>query len=496
MPVRFRLSLRKLLTCSFAVAMAAGLASCSDKNEGSVSVAVIGDEAALRETAPNLSPTARLLRAATFEGLVGFDAQGRVVPALADRWIVTDDGRSYIFRMRDGSWPDGSPLTAESVRAQLKRALAQLQGNQLASDLADVAEIRAMAGRVIEIRLTSPVPDLLTLLAQPELALSVKGRGTGPMTMQRDGANLTLTLIPPERLGLPAEPLFAERARKVQVQLANAKTAVDQFNAGEVDLVLGGGMDSLPLAGASGLLRGNVRLDPVIGLFGLAVENSDGFLSNPANREALAMAIDRDALTNAFNIRGWQPTTRVVSPDVEDDAGLVGERWAGLTQEQRQSTALSRVNAWKSGGKPLAPLRLAMPSGPGSQVVLERLKADFAAIGLTLKPVPETAPADLRLIDSVARYGRATWFLNRLSCDATPVCSTEGDARVSEARIAPDEQQRARLLAEAEGLITASNGFIPLARPLRWSLVRTRLTGFAPNPWGWHPLPPLALLPR
>jgi peptide/nickel transport system substrate-binding protein/oligopeptide transport system substrate-binding protein len=33
------------------------------------------------------------------------------------------------------------------------------------------------------------------------------------------------------------------------------------------------------------------------------------------------------------------------------------------------------------------------------------LRADFAGIGLQVQRVGETAPADLRLIDSVARYG-------------------------------------------------------------------------------------------
>ena len=46
------------------------------------------------------------MRAATTEGLVGLDAEGQVIPALADRWIVTDDGRSFIFRLRDGTWPE------------------------------------------------------------------------------------------------------------------------------------------------------------------------------------------------------------------------------------------------------------------------------------------------------------------------------------------------------------------------------------------------------
>ena len=39
------------------------------------------------------------LRAATAQGLVTFDEKGRVAPGLANRWIVTDDGLSYIFRL-------------------------------------------------------------------------------------------------------------------------------------------------------------------------------------------------------------------------------------------------------------------------------------------------------------------------------------------------------------------------------------------------------------
>ena len=47
-----------------------------------------------------------------------------------------------------------------------------------------------------------------------------------------------------------------------------------------------------------------------------------------------------------------------------------------------------------------------------------------------------------------------------------------------------------------EAEITSANGFIPIARPLRWSMVRSGTPGFAANPWGWHPLPPMAWLPR
>ena len=118
-------------------------------------------------------------------------------------------------------------------------------------------------------------------------------------------------------------------------------------------------------------------------------------------------------------------------------------------------------------------------------------------IGLKAVRVKEAQDADLRLYDAVARYGRVAWFLNQLSCAAgRPVCSAEGDARLAEALAASDGQTRGALLAEAEAEITAANGFIPFARPLRWSLVRGDITGFANNPWGLHPLLPLALTPR
>src|SRR5690606_29323167 len=167
--------------------VALALAGCSRDNDGALEVVFIDSAENLFETGLRLSSGAQHVRAATESGLVALNAEGEVVPALADRWIVTDDGRSFIFRLRDGTWPDGSELTAESVRAELRSAIRALRGTSLGLDLAPIEEVRAMAGRVVEIRLSSPVPMLLQILAQPELALSRGEGGSGPMTIERDG---------------------------------------------------------------------------------------------------------------------------------------------------------------------------------------------------------------------------------------------------------------------------------------------------------------------
>ncbi|MET0179289.1 MAG: ABC transporter substrate-binding protein [Novosphingobium sp.] len=480
------------------MAATAMLGGCGSRDEGTVRVSVLGDpDGAGKARATPPTPFALLLRAATEEGLVGFDEQGRVVPALADRWIVTEDGQSYIFRLRNGTWSDGSAITGESAAAALVRALRNVRRTPLALDLAALEEIRAMAGRVVEIRLTRPVPDLLAILAQPELGLLHKGKGGGPMQLTRKGRIVELVPITPELRGLPAEEDWARRVRLLLVREEPARSAVQRFDEGYVDVVLGGTADTLPLVKTAGLSRGTVRLDPVIGLFGLAFTEAKGFFADPLNREAVAMAIDREALLGQFIVAGWLPTTRVVSPGVEEDPGLIGERWSGLDPAARQRIAAARVARWRDEGNRLEPVRIALPDTPGGDIIFAHLREDLATIGLDARPVKPGERADLRLVDSVARYGRPTWFLNQLSCTARfPVCSPEADAKAAAALAAPDRATRQTLLAEAESAVTAANGFIPLARPLRWSLVRGDIAGFAANPWGFHPLLPLALAPR
>lgn len=474
-----------------------GVSACGRRSAGPLPIALIGDPSALDPSGVRLSPAARTLRGATVEGLVAFDAEGHIIPAIADRWIITDDGQSYIFRLRDGTWPGGSRITAETAAAALRGALVQLKGTALGLDLAGIEQVRVMAERVIEIDLVAPVPDLLTLLAQPELGLPNAHRGAGPMGLARRGSSTGLSLIPPERRGLAPEEGSSSHARNLVVEFLPAAKAVERFNDGAADLVLGGQIDSLPLAEETSLARGNVQLDPVIGMFGLLVDSDSGFLADAPNREALALAIDRDAIIAAFNIGGWLPTTRVVAAGVEGDAGTVGERWVGVALEQRRALAAERVTHYMADGKPAPLLRIAAPNGPGTRRVIDLIASDFRAIGIITVQVAENKPADLRLIDTTARYGRASWFLNQLACSVhKPACLAAGDALLAQARQTADMRERARLLGEAEAEMTAANAYIPIARPLRWSLVRSGVTGFALNPWGWHPLPPLAAQPR
>ena len=469
------------------------LGACDAADESVGKVLVIGEQNDPFESGSRLSYAAQLVRSATVEGLVGFDEQGRVIPALADRWIVTDDGQSYIFRLRDGIWSDGSPITGESARAALLQAMAGLRGTSLAADLSGISEVRAMAGRVIEIRLSQPVPDLLQMLAQPELGLARKGRGAGPMAVKRDGEFAVLSAIPPEKRGLPKVPDWQDRVRSIHLAAVPAKFAVESFDAGDALAVLGGRIEQFPRASATGFTRGAIRMDAVLGLFGLLVVRDEGFLATRENREAVAMAIDRDALAGAFGLSGWIATTRIVTPGTPGDTGTVGERWSDLSLAERREEASARVRRYSGPVE----LRIAMPRGPGADLLFARIEADLGSVGIKVLRVNEGAASDLRLYDAVARYPRATWFFNQLSCAALAgPCSPPADTRAGQARAAPDAASRSALLAEAEAELAAANVFIPFGPPVRWSLVGGDLTGFSVNRWGFHPLMPMAMLPK
>ena len=474
------------------------LTACGRAGDGAVEVAVIGEPSELFASGNRLAPPGELARAATAQGLVRLDEAGQLVPGVAERWIVTDDGMSYIFRIREMDLASGKRLDARSVQQALGGAIRGLRGTSLGLDLAQVRDVRAMTGRVIEIRLTSPMPGFLQLLAQPELGIAIAGTPAGPMIMARAGpAEAALTVLPPEARGLPAQPDWAEDVRTIRLAAGNATAVTSAFSDGRYAVVLGGTLANLPLAPVGPLSRGTVRLDSALGLFGLDVRNARGFLAEAANREALAMALDRAALIQPFNIAGWVATTRVVAPGLPDDPGLVGERWPSVETAARRAVAASRVARWRAANGGATPvLSLALPPGPGSDTLFVGLAGQYREIGVVLARADREKDADLVLRDRVARYAGARWFLNQFNCRVSAaICSEDVDFLVGLAVAARDPAAQAGYLADAENALAAHNAFIPIGAPIRWSLVRSGVVGFAENAWANHPLFPLTRAP-
>ena len=48
------------------------------------------------------------------DGLVGTDAEGKTIPALAEKW-ESEGERVWTFHLRDAKWSNGDPITAEDL---------------------------------------------------------------------------------------------------------------------------------------------------------------------------------------------------------------------------------------------------------------------------------------------------------------------------------------------------------------------------------------------
>ena len=461
------------------------LVACDGRrNDGPVAISVIATSSV--RTGPKATlfgESSRVLSGAMAQGMVRFDATGQIEPALAERWIVTEGGASYIFRLRDARWNDGSTVTAEDVVRSLTRRIAPGPKNPIAPFLSSIDEVLEMTPSVVEIRLSKPRPDLLKLFAAPEMAIYKKDgvTGSGPFKIVRTDP-LTLQSRREEAgedSGNDDDDRRSGAAENIIMRNERASTAIARFADGRVDLVDGGSFVDWPLLNEARISSDAIRIDPAAGLFGFVFTNRNGFLADPAHRAAISSAVDRSAVTHAV-FANWTPTEQILSGALESAAPPKVPEWSSRSLDERRTSARDRVSAW---AEPVT-LRIALPDGPGATRLYGAFAASMILIGIVPERVAINAPADLRLIDRVAPYDGARWYL----VTACGSCGMQALEALAAARAASTPEDRAARLADADAAVNADAAFIPIGRPLRWSLVSTRLTMWQANARAWHPL--------
>lgn len=470
-----------------AMIMMTGLTTgaCRPQNEGSIKVVVLGETPRLRN--PNeaaLSAPDAVLVANVAQGLVRFDASGQIESGLAERWNVSNDGLSYIFRIAASEWSDGSKVTAHQIARLLRRSVTANSRNPLKDTLGAIEEIVPMTERVLEFRLRAPRPNLLQLLAQPEMAILRDGRGTGPFIVEeRPGPDGEI------RLRRRASGVDGEEEVDEQLWLSGtaAEKALKSFADGRADLVLGGTFNDLPLARRQRLPRGALQFDPAAGLFGLLPVNKDGPFVEPEARRLLSQIIDRDAFIGALQVPGLLPRATVLQGGLEGLPEPAPPAWTAVPVADRRAALLAESDRlFGTDEKPV--VRIALPAGPGADLLLAQLQRDWGLLGLVVERAGPGKPADFRLIDAVAPSVSPAWFLRQFRCGSVPICAEEADPLLEAARAAPIAAQRAALFAEAARIMDERTLFIPLAAPIRWSLISGRISGFAGNRFARHTL--------
>ncbi len=101
-----------------------------------------------------------------YDTLVSIDNEGRYHPQMLEGWQISDDGRTYTFRLRDGlAWSDGTDVTADDCIASIRRwAKREAFGAQL---MHATEKFRIVDAKTFELHLNRPFAFVIEALGKP-----------------------------------------------------------------------------------------------------------------------------------------------------------------------------------------------------------------------------------------------------------------------------------------------------------------------------------------
>ena len=268
-------------------------------------------------------PTGEMVTLA-YDGLTQFDADGRLLPGLADRWTAGQDasGRKYVFHLRPGAkFHDGTPLTAAAVRASLLRVLSPatkggrpwplypIAGAEAyaAGRVADVSGITVLGDSSVAFTLTEPLAIFPKFLAMPVASvvpapppgdLAQRAVGTGPwrfVAWQHDDY-LLFARNPNYWGGAPAGDTLTVRI------IPEPLTRAAEFEAGRLSVI------EVPFGETARWRRerpDQLVEKPALRVVYVALNNRRGPLRDPRVRQAINRAVNvPEILATVYGGRG------------------------------------------------------------------------------------------------------------------------------------------------------------------------------------------------
>jgi peptide/nickel transport system substrate-binding protein len=318
-----------------------------------------------------------LARSLVLDGLTSMSLDGTAQPALAVEWKSENDNHRWQFRLRPGvHFQDGSLLNSAAVVASL---------TDVCGAGCPWTAIRAVGSSVI-FTSDSPLANLPELLAGDDYGIALAGAGnllnapvgTGPFQFTAF-SNGILTLAANENCwqGRPfLDAIEIRTNRSIQYQWLD-------LSVGRADLVE---VPAEQLRQAHDQ-RLTVVAAPSVSLLALAVSDS-GALANPNLRAAIALAVDRSALSNVIFQKQGEITASLLPAEVTGYGFLFpAERDLNKAHELR-------------GGVTTPSLNLAAEGGPTMQLAAQRIALNLRDAGFN---VQVTAPAASQHIDLTLR---------------------------------------------------------------------------------------------
>ncbi len=284
---------------------------------------------------PNLDPTGgaaaaidEVVYANVFEGLTRFGPDGRVQPALAESWNVSDDGTVWTFALHDGvTFHDGTTMDAGDVVFSLDRARAEDSTNAQKALFDGIESVEAVDPTTVRITLTAPNGNLPFNLAWGDAVIvapeSAETNATNPVGT---GPFQFADWMQGDRVELVANPDYW--GEKPALQSATFKFISDPNAA--FAAMMAGDLDAFPNFPAPETLS-SFQADPRFTVIVGSTEGETILGINNATvpdvrvRRAIGHAIDRQAVIDGAMFGFGTPIGSHFAPHNPDYVDLTGE---------------------------------------------------------------------------------------------------------------------------------------------------------------------------
>jgi peptide/nickel transport system substrate-binding protein len=455
-----------------------------------------------------------------FAGLVDFDADGKVVPDLAERWDVSPDGLVYTFEMHRGVlFHDGDEVTADDVKRSIERALHPTTPNPYSSyfesidGYADYAKgktesldaVRAEGRYVLSIRLSKRDAMFLSVFALPPSRPTCKSAGNrfddawlpcgaGPFKLAENGweRGRTLTLVRHEKYFKPGLPYLD---RIVWSYGMSPLTQRYLFEAGELD-----GNRELSLVDALRFARDDrwkpyesYEAENQISAINMNVEIPP--FDNVEVRRAVACAIDRDHI-RLVNTTRLRPLGRILPrPITGDDPDFPAQKYDPEAAKEHMRRA-GLPNGWpkpitylvyRQGldeqtaqlyQQALAPLGLQIEIRLVNYPTFIALTHRRHEVALSPGAWQEDFPDGATLLEPLF----TTAAINDEDSNNTSFYSNKTlDDLLAKARSEMDPKARASMYREADAIVTSDAPWAPIHSYRYFAVHQPYVRGYKPN---------------
>ena len=443
-----------------------------------------------------------------YETLTAVDPTLTVRPALAESWVVEDDGRRVTFTLRpDLLFSDGSPLSAGDVVRSWRRLFDPRFPSPLASLVAEVVGARALltgqasdietlgirAGddRTVIVDLERGGGDLPAIVSGAPFAIVPPGATDGeispmPGSFVGSGAYV-LDRDDPDAFVLTANPRYwagepAIRTVRMLTTLGG-RSPVDAFVAGDLDVTPIGVHDAGWIA-YDRELGPSLRSDLSLSVTYYGFDTLHPPFDDVRVRRAFAMAVDWRRLAALDEPGSSVPATGMVP------AGMPGAPEGDFMPAYDPASARRLLaEAGYPGGQGLGPVSFIAGGGGYDGAIVTMLEEnlgvtiDYATMDFdTYQERLATDPPQLWSLSWVADYPGPNDFLGVLL--GTGSTSNQGawssarfDAAIADATAAANAADATAAYARAMAIIREDVPVVPVAYGTSDSLVREGLLG-------------------